>query len=176
MTTTSFRSMDESTAEQWAVIGARPSSTRTGSPTRSSAMLDELAGITDGFAVDQLTHCLQTATRAERDGADEEMVMAALCHDIGKVVSVPNHPRHRSRDPEALPEQRRHRRRPRAPGLPGPPLLPALRCGSRRPREVPRRILVRPLRGSSQTTGTRRASTRTTRPRTCPISSRSSAR
>ena len=55
-------------------------------------MLRSLADVTDGFAVDQLTHCLQTATLAERAGADDEMVVASLCHDIGKAVSVPNHP------------------------------------------------------------------------------------
>ena len=49
--------------------------------------------ITDGFAVDQLVHSLQTATRAEEAGADDEVVVASLCHDIGKAVSVPNHPR-----------------------------------------------------------------------------------
>ena len=47
----------------------------------------------DGFGVDQLTHGLQTATRAERAGADDELVVASLCHDIGKAVCVPNHPR-----------------------------------------------------------------------------------
>ena len=62
-------------------------------------MLESLADITDGFATDQLTHCLQTATLAERAGADDEVVVAALCHDIGKAVSVPNHPAHRRRDP-----------------------------------------------------------------------------
>src|SRR5262249_17439227 len=51
-----------------------------------------LSDITDGFATDQLTHCLQTATLAERAGADEDVVVASLCHDIGKAVSVPNHP------------------------------------------------------------------------------------
>jgi predicted HD phosphohydrolase len=55
-------------------------------------MLRSLADITDGFATDQLTHCLQTATRAERDGADDEVVVASLCHDIGKAISVPGHP------------------------------------------------------------------------------------
>jgi predicted HD phosphohydrolase len=55
-------------------------------------MLESLGAITDGFATDQLTHCLQTATRAERAGADDEVVVASLCHDIGKAVSVPNHP------------------------------------------------------------------------------------
>src|SRR5207248_9590248 len=34
---------------------------------------------------------LQPATRAERAGAAREVVVASLCHDIGKVVSVPNH-------------------------------------------------------------------------------------
>ena len=55
-------------------------------------MLRSLSGIVDGFAVDQLTHCLQTATRAERAGADDEVVVASLCHDVGKAVSVVNHP------------------------------------------------------------------------------------
>ena len=64
---------------------------------RVLAMLRSLADITDGFAVDQLTHSLQTATRAEEAGADNEMVVASLCHDIGKAVSVPNHPRSRPR-------------------------------------------------------------------------------
>jgi predicted HD phosphohydrolase len=55
-------------------------------------MLRSLNDVVVGFATDQMTHCLQTATRAERDGADEEVVVAALVHDIGKFVSVPNHP------------------------------------------------------------------------------------
>jgi predicted HD phosphohydrolase len=36
---------------------------------------------------------LQTATRAEEAGAEREMVVASLCHDIGKAVSVSNHPK-----------------------------------------------------------------------------------
>jgi predicted HD phosphohydrolase len=92
MTTTSFRSMDESTAEQWALIATETFRHQDRVAARILSMLDDLAGITDGFAVNQRTHCLQTATRAERDGADDEMVMAALCHDIGKVISVANHP------------------------------------------------------------------------------------
>ncbi len=59
---------------------------------RILAMLESLGDITDGFATDQLTHCLQTATLAERAGAEPEVVFASLCHDIGKAVSVPNHP------------------------------------------------------------------------------------
>ena len=44
-----------------------------------------------GFSVNQLTHCLQTATLAEQDGADDELIVASLCHDIGKVISRANH-------------------------------------------------------------------------------------
>ena len=91
--TQSFRRMDESTAEQWAVIGAESFKNQDRVAERVLAMLQSLSEITDGFAVDQLTHCLQTATRAERAGADDEVVIASLCHDVGKAVSVPNHPR-----------------------------------------------------------------------------------
>jgi predicted HD phosphohydrolase len=90
---TTFTRMDESTAEQWGVIGAESYANRGRVPETVLDMLRSLADITDGFAVDQLTHSLQTATKAERAGADDEVVVAALCHDIGKAVSVPNHPR-----------------------------------------------------------------------------------
>jgi predicted HD phosphohydrolase len=87
-----FTRMDESTAEQWAVIGKQTYEHQDRVAESVLAMLRSLAAITDGFAVDQLTHSLQTATRAERAGADEEVVFASLLHDIGKAVSVPNHP------------------------------------------------------------------------------------
>ncbi|MGI8663213.1 MAG: HD domain-containing protein [Acidimicrobiales bacterium] len=93
MTAASFTRMDESTAEQWAVIGAETAQNQARVADRVLGLLQSLADITDGFATDQLTHCLQTATLAERAGADDEVVVAALCHDIGKAISVPNHPK-----------------------------------------------------------------------------------
>src|SRR6476660_7006556 len=87
-----FTRMDESTAEQWAVIGKETFEHQDRVAERALGMLRSLAEITDGFAVDQLTHCLQTATLAERAGADDEVVFASLLHDVGKAVSVPNHP------------------------------------------------------------------------------------
>ena len=90
---TSFRRMDESTAEQWAAIGAETSQHQGRVADTVLEMLQGLSAITDGFAVDQLTHSLQTATRAEEAGADPQMVVASLCHDIGKFVSVANHPK-----------------------------------------------------------------------------------
>jgi predicted HD phosphohydrolase len=89
---TTFTRMDESTAEQWAVIGAETAAHQGRVAESVLGLLRSLSEVTDGFAVDQLTHCLQTATLAERAGADDELVIASLCHDIGKAVSVPNHP------------------------------------------------------------------------------------
>jgi len=90
---TSFVSMDTSTAEQWATIGAETFQNQPRVAERILAMLESLNEIVDGFSVDQLTHCLQTATRAERAGADDEVVVASLLHDVGKAISVPGHPR-----------------------------------------------------------------------------------
>ena len=91
--TRTFTRMDESTAEQWGVIGAESMKNQGRVADRVLMLLQSLGDIVDGFATDQLTHGLQTATMAERAGADDEIVVAALCHDIGKSISVPNHPK-----------------------------------------------------------------------------------
>ena len=85
--------MDESTAPQWQQIVVETIEYEQGMPDRILAMLASLEELTVGFAVDQLVHSLQTATRAEEAGASTEVVVASLCHDIGKAVSVMNHPR-----------------------------------------------------------------------------------
>ena len=41
--------------------------------------------------ISRLDHCLQTATRAENDGPDDETVVCALLHDIGDIISPANH-------------------------------------------------------------------------------------
>ena len=90
--TDAFTRMDQSTAEQWAVIGQETVRNQPRVAERVLGLLRSLDEITDGFSTDQLTHCLQTATLAERAGADDEVVVAALCHDVGKAISVNNHP------------------------------------------------------------------------------------
>ena len=54
-------------------------------------MLDRLKGPKLGFKVDRYEHSLQTATRALRDGADEETIVCALLHDIGDLMAPENH-------------------------------------------------------------------------------------
>ena len=45
----------------------------------------------DYLPVDFVSHCRQTATRAYRDGRDEEYVVCALLHDIGGYLATDNH-------------------------------------------------------------------------------------
>jgi len=85
--------MDESTSPEWQQIVVETIEYEQAMPDRILAMLASLEELTVGFAVDQLVHSLQTATRAEEAGASTEVVVASLCHDIGKAVSVMNHPR-----------------------------------------------------------------------------------
>ena len=91
MPNATFTRMDASTADDWAEISRQTAANQHRVAEGILDMLRSLAAITDGFATDQLTHCLQTATLAEKAGADDEVVVAALCHDVGKAVSVPNH-------------------------------------------------------------------------------------
>jgi predicted HD phosphohydrolase len=84
--------MDQGKIEDWMVIGQAVTERQSGMASVIKSMLQQLAEQVDGFAVNQLVHGLQTATLASRNGASEELTVAALCHDIGKVISVVNHP------------------------------------------------------------------------------------
>lgn len=84
--------MDRSTAADWQLVIAETRRDHAVVPDRMLALLASLREIVDGHAVDQLTHGLQTATRAERAGADEEVVLAALLHDAGRPLSESAHP------------------------------------------------------------------------------------
>ena len=90
--TASFTDMQQSTAEDWQKIGEEFRHFSRGLPERVLAHLRLLDGDYGGFPVDRLTHSLQTATRALRDGRDEEYVVCALLHDIGDTLGTFNHP------------------------------------------------------------------------------------
>ena len=85
-------SMAEFSAEYKSHIGRCVDEDLSHVPDRILAVLRALDGYMQGFAVSQLEHSLQTATRADRAGADLDMVVASLCHDIGKWISNSNHP------------------------------------------------------------------------------------
>jgi predicted HD phosphohydrolase len=55
------------------------------------SLLDRLKGDALGYRIDRYQHSLQSATRALRDGADEETIVVALLHDIGDTIAPYNH-------------------------------------------------------------------------------------
>ena len=67
-----FTRMDEGTAEDWEIIGREYMKMASGVVDRVIEHMKLLDGDFGGFQVDRLTHSLQTATRAYRDGKDEE--------------------------------------------------------------------------------------------------------
>ena len=88
---TTFTRMQDATREDYRLIGEHGAAFMQRLPERVLAHLGLLAGDTGGYAVDRLTHSLQTATRAHRDGRDEEYVVCALLHDIGDTLASFNH-------------------------------------------------------------------------------------
>ncbi|HEY6909329.1 MAG TPA: HD domain-containing protein [Myxococcales bacterium] len=87
----SFTNMADGTAADWKAISSHFLPYASALPDRILGHLRLLEGDCGGFAVDRLTHSLQTATRAHRDGRDEEYVVCALLHDIGDTLGSYNH-------------------------------------------------------------------------------------
>lgn len=86
-----FRHMENGTQEDWSMIAAQFGAYSTGLADRVLDHLRLLDGDFGGFPIDRLSHCLQTATLAHRDGKDDEYVVCALLHDIGDTLGSYNH-------------------------------------------------------------------------------------
>jgi predicted HD phosphohydrolase len=87
-----FTDMRNGTARDWAHIAAEHGKHQKGVAARQiMECLARLEQIEVGFAANQLTHSLMAGTLARRSGATDEEVVAALCHDLGKLFSIPNH-------------------------------------------------------------------------------------
>lgn len=86
----SFTAMEHGTQADYDLICAHDASIVAG---QADHVLDWLKAM-DGdspYQISRLDHSLQTATRAERDGADEETIFCALLHDIGEILAPANH-------------------------------------------------------------------------------------
>ena len=86
-----FHHMKDGTAEDWSIIAGEFAQFAAALPDRVMDHLRLLEGDCGGFPVDRLTHCLQTATLAHKDGRDDEYVVCALLHDIGDTLGAYNH-------------------------------------------------------------------------------------
>lgn len=90
----SFRRMEDGTREDYLLLQ------RLEKPNHAAVarrLLRELAQqgeeSLDGYKVTRLEHALQAATRALRESADDDWVIAALLHDIGDGLAPQNHDR-----------------------------------------------------------------------------------
>ncbi len=83
--------MKDGSADEWRVVLVHGIDYSTRLAGRILTYLEGLRGHHAGYAVDRLEHSLQTATRALRDGRDEEYVVCALLHDIGDDLCTFNH-------------------------------------------------------------------------------------
>ena len=86
-----YRKMEDGTAEEYHRVFALLEKFNEGLADRVLGALKLLVNSYPGELVDRYVHSLQTATRAQRDGRDEEFVVAALLHDVGDMLASSNH-------------------------------------------------------------------------------------
>jgi predicted HD phosphohydrolase len=86
-----YRRMDEGSKEDYLLVFEHFKLFERTFADRVLAALRGLENSYPGEMVDRLVHSLQTATRAHRDGRDEEYVVAALLHDMGDLLATVNH-------------------------------------------------------------------------------------
>ena len=92
MKTVRFEHMVDGTPEDYDLIGRELADHKANHLTdHILGTLKAMAGPLLGYQVDRFQHCLQSATRALRNGEDDEMVVAALLHDVGDPIAPENH-------------------------------------------------------------------------------------
>jgi len=85
-----FTAMEHATRCDYDLVFEHDAENIQGQADRVIEWLKSMGGDSP-YKISRLDHCLQTATRAARDGADEETVICALLHDIGDVICPANH-------------------------------------------------------------------------------------
>ena len=89
--TVSFTRKDQCTREDYLFLDEMYKNVRSPVADNVLGMLEQLKGPYLGYKIDRYEHSLQSATRAYRDGADEETIVCALLHDIGDPLAPDNH-------------------------------------------------------------------------------------
>ena len=92
--TVSFTQMKDGTKEDYELLARKEEAYQAMTADR---ILDELRrqgrSTIEGYKITRLEHGLQSATRAEADGADIDWIVGALLHDIGDGLAPQNHDR-----------------------------------------------------------------------------------
>jgi predicted HD phosphohydrolase len=87
----SFRRMEDGTREDYLLLDQSERDYAVGLPDRVLDGLRRLDHSLQGYPVSRLEHSLQVASRALADDADDELIVAALIHDIGDELAPYNH-------------------------------------------------------------------------------------
>jgi predicted HD phosphohydrolase len=89
--TVGFTEMKRGTREDYDLLGRYEDQYAAGTADRILEQLSRLGGGLSGYKISRLEHSIQSAARAEADGADVDWVVAALLHDIGDELAPHNH-------------------------------------------------------------------------------------
>ncbi len=83
--------MKDGTKEDYLLLDKHEKKFIDGTADRIIKFMSGLTNTLEGYKISRLEHSLQTATRALKDKADSEMIVAALLHDIGDELAPLNH-------------------------------------------------------------------------------------
>ena len=87
----SFTEMKKGTKDDYLLLDKNEKDFAKKTAERILKFLSSLTETLEGYQVSRLEHSLQSATRALRAGESEEMIVAALLHDIGDELAPMNH-------------------------------------------------------------------------------------
>ena len=87
----SFTEMKTGTKEDYLLLDKNEKDFAKKTADRILKFLSSLTETLEGYQVSRLEHSLQSATRALHAGESEEMIVAALLHDIGDELAPMNH-------------------------------------------------------------------------------------
>ena len=91
MSKVKFTAMKDGSKEDYLLLDKHEQAYIQGTADRIIKFMGSLNSTLEGYQVSRLEHSLQTATRALKDKASDEMVVAALLHDIGDELAPLNH-------------------------------------------------------------------------------------
>ena len=86
-----FTQMKDGNKEDYLLLDEHEKKFQEGTADRLMKFMYGLNSTLEGYKINRLEHSLQTATRALNDKADDEMIVAALLHDIGDELAPLNH-------------------------------------------------------------------------------------
>ena len=91
MSKVKFTAMKNGSKEDYLLLDGYEQKYINGAPDRILKFMSGLKSTLEGYKITRLEHSLQTATRAFNDKASDEMIVAALLHDIGDELAPLNH-------------------------------------------------------------------------------------